>query len=302
MGANEMKKNSSKPHSKKKVRLRKGRVAEFSIALLLTVLLLVLAPVLAWFGNQQRIAKLAKIKAPDELYINAAHREDKVYLDMRTIEVSKKWDHAGTAEFITSQSFPFTVSGEWVNSFILQMDYTTNNPYTFTVHEGTIYKKTGNDYINIYTEKTIAEEHPDYNTRNTDGSLKYVEYTATGNYDPAEAVKIPDFPDDGIRQGDLLLIYIGNEVSGTTLNPGSDRAADNSKKEKSYGTYDEVNKYVNPKYWQSNTIYVEGSKNVPFYKTYVVKVSWDAPDNQGNYAIESYNKETDIVYLSAFVN
>ena len=163
--------NSSDKKTQKKVRLRKARIVEFSIAVGLTVVLIAVAPVFGWLVNQRRIAKLAKIKAPDELYINAAHREDKVYLDMKTIEVSKKWTDGEIVKNVTSQSFPFSVSGEWVNSFILQVDYTTNNPYTYTVYEGIIYKKTGDDYININTGNSIVTEHPDYTVRNTDGSL-----------------------------------------------------------------------------------------------------------------------------------
>ena len=115
---------------------KKRRTIEIVIAIILTTALLVTIPVFAWFTNQRNMAKLAKIKAPDDLYINAAHREDKIHLDMRTVNVSKKYkttqiNNQGEEEEvenpITSQNYVFSVSGNYVRSFTLQMEHTTNN-------------------------------------------------------------------------------------------------------------------------------------------------------------------------------
>ncbi len=312
MAAEKMRKTSSKKQSKK-LKLRKNRVVEFIIAVLLTIVLVIAAPVLAWFGNQQRIAKLAKIKAPDELYINAAHREDKIYLDMKSIEVSRKYTEDDQQKSIYSQSFVFSVSGAWVNSYILQMDHTTNNPYTFEIFEGEIYKEVDGVYKNIHTGNAIRDEHENYTERNADGSLKYVEYVATNDFDDAEEEKVSFDPDPDlihVNAGDLLLVYYGGDdepgrkVNGRYLNAtDGSRIANNTLKIKSYGTseggtYSNVNQYVNPKYWQSESISIPGGqKSKPFYQTYVIRVSWPHNDT-----IYNYNKETDIVYLSAFVN
>ena len=108
-------------------KMSKRKKVQTVIALALTVALCFAIPAYSWFINQKKIAEIAKIKAPDELYINAAHKEDIINLDMSAINVSQKIPNSN--DLITSQSFVFSVSGEWVNSFTLQIEHTTNNPY-----------------------------------------------------------------------------------------------------------------------------------------------------------------------------
>ena len=55
-------------------------------------------------------------------------------VDMSSIDLTKKIPNTDTP--ITAQSFVFSVSGEWVNSFTIQIEHTTNNPFTYTFYEG----------------------------------------------------------------------------------------------------------------------------------------------------------------------
>lgn len=260
------------------------------IALALTAALIVSVPTYSWFNYEKKIAELAKIKSPDNLYINAAHKEDVVYLDMSSIDVSQKVPNSQSP--ITSQSFVFSVSGEWVTNFTLQIEHTNNNPFTYSFHEGTIYA----------TEQAMSADHPDYQTRNSDGSLKYVEYTATNIYDAKESSKIlgwPNYPANdvaSIADGSTYYIWIGGDIKNKNNETGSYLSASTALREKSYesGTY--YDSRVVPSYWQLNKILTGSDKNVPFYKTYVITASWTGVAN-----IESYKKETDLFYISAFV-
>ena len=276
-------------------KMSKRKKVQTVIALALTVALCFAIPAYSWFINHKKIAEIAKIKAPDELYINAAHKEDIINLDMSAINVSQKIPNSN--DLITSQSFVFSVSGEWVNSFTLQIEHTTNNPYTYTFHEGEIYK----------SESDMRAAHSNCDTRNTDGSLKYVEYVATNVYDSEEMSKITTWPDDGltIETGHTYYIWIGDEIKNKTNNTGSyinkadgERYSDGSTlTPKSYESGTVKDKYADPVYWQLKNIKGGDTKGQPFYKTYVIKASWTGVTD----VAENYNKETDIFYISAFV-
>lgn len=274
---------------------------EIVVALILTIVMCATIPVYAWFTNQKKIAELAKIKAPDELYINAAHKEDIINLDMTSVDVTKKYTTTDngilTEHDITSQSFVFSVSGEWVNSYTLQIEHTTNNPFKYTICEGEIYKSIAD----------MKEKHSDCESRNSDGSLKYVEYRATNVYDTAEMQKITNWGNEGltIETGQLYYVWIGDEVknknnqTGHYLNQtgsGTDnRYANDTYLDKSYESGTKYQKYAKPLFWQLKNIKASETK-APFYNTYVIKIDWTGVSN-----ITDYKKETDIFYISAFV-
>jgi len=284
---------------------------EIIVALILTIAMCVAIPVYAWFTNQKKIAELAKIKAPDELYINAAHKEDIINLDMTSVDVTKKYTTTDngilTEHDITSQSFVFSVSGEWVNSYTLQIEHTTNNPFKYTICEGKLY--TSVDAMKEDDPAGYGEDHLDeYDKRNNaDGSLKYVEYRATNVYDTAEMQKITNWGNDGldIEKGQLYYVWIGDKVknknnqTGRYLNPtgsGTDnRYANDTYLDKSYENGTHYQKYAKPLFWQLKNIKASETK-APFYNTYVIKIDWTGVSN-----ITDYKKETDIFYISAFV-
>lgn len=283
------------------------------IALILTVALVVAIPVYAWFTNERKIAELAKIKAPDDLYINAAHREDVIYLDMTSVNVSNKVP--GKDQYITSQSFVFTVSGEWVNSYTLQIEHTTNTPFRYSFHKGILYKSLDDlkEADPAGYEETYGENYADmYEKPDTiTGALPYVEYTATNVFDQEELSKIAKErwgdADLDIDDGEKYFVWIGDEITNIDGDQGeyfnmtgsgtANRYANDTYTDKSYesGTY--YQRYANPVYWQLNKIKASDSSNKgnPFYNTYVIKLDWTGVDTS------KYKKETDIFYISAFV-
>ena len=285
---------------------------EVCLAIVLTIALVVSVPVFAWFNSQRRMAKLAKIKAPDDLYINAAHKEDKIHLDMRDVNVSKKYKDGQVDKPITSQNFVFSVSGNYVSRYTLQLVHTTNNPYTYTIYEGEVYKATkdaqGNivSAANVVSGSSLDTDHPNWRNRKSDGSFNYVEYVATNDWDDAELERVTfpaENPNVTVNAGDTLIIYMTTEVtnmSGNTgdyLNLSNDgRTADSTLTSKSYGSYSNFNKYADPLVWQLKNIPSFATKGSAFYNTYVINVSWTGVDD-----IANYDKETDMVYICAFV-
>lgn len=307
------------------------------IAIILTIVLAITIPTYSWFNYERRVAELAKIKSPDNLYINAAHKEDVIHLDMSTIDLTKTYMTTETYEeeengetvektrdverSITAQSFVFSVSGEWVNSFTLQIEHTTNNPFTYTFYEGEVYA----------SKTAMKNAHPDCDNRNlTDGSLPYIEYVATREYDYTERTKVKDYPNfpandviaevdpntkevlsyvDEIVSGQTYYIWYGDtpanwiknkdNVTGDYLNKVSgERYANRGSNltQRSYERNQTYNQYALPVYWQLKNISAGVTKGSSFYKTYIVKVSWTGK------AMNNYKKETDLFYISAFVS
>ena len=117
--------------------LPRSRRVEIMLAIVLTITLCISIPVYAWFSGQRKVAQLAKIKAPDDLYINAAHREDIINLDMTAVNVNSKYTVTENGLLhdvpITSQGYVFSISGEWVNSYTLQIEHTTNIPFRLDI-------------------------------------------------------------------------------------------------------------------------------------------------------------------------
>lgn len=292
-------------------KMSKVKRLELVLALVLTIILCISIPMYAWFTNQRKLAELAKIKAPDELYINAAHKEDIINLDMTSVDVTKKYstteNNVVTEHDITSQSFVFSVSGEWVNSYTLQIEHTTNNPFTYTICEGKIYQSI--EDMKAANPAGYAENELDkYEERNADGSFKYVEYTATNIYDAEETSKITNWPQTlgdvaDITSGKKYYVWIGNEITnkqgqhGSYLNKTENgRYANVTYVDKSYETGTYYQRYANPLFWQLKNIKASDTKS-PFYNTYVIKVDWTGVNNIAT----DYKKETDIFYISAFV-
>lgn len=81
------------------------------------------------------------------------------------------------------------------------------------------------------------------------------------------------------------------QVTGNYLNMSNDnRTADNSKHNATYDSYDNVQPYAEPLYWQSNQLSVKTKSSNKFCDYFIIEVSW----NSG----VSNQKETDMVYLT----
>ena len=268
---------------------------QFVLASALSLSLLAGAPAYAWFSHQRQLAELQQIREPDLLYITAANAEDVKFFDLSSIKVKDSSNNAITKP----EYYPFAVAGKYVNKFTLQMAHTTNNPFVYKIYEGTAYTTqnaaetaAGNDGVVVEYKLNGA-----WNTLTENGVI------LTG--DPKPVTKTEQQTSIYIVKGAELdenkyggAGYLNSETeSGRTL-------ANNNYHVDCYDDYDEddVVKFAEPLYWQCTNIpsLPNGSAFVgrPFMKTFILEISWTSEDVAAGKI--NNDKETDIVYLSAF--
>ncbi|WP_026834884.1 hypothetical protein [Eubacterium xylanophilum] len=289
----------NKQQKKAKVSLRR-RIKEMPLskkiqlcaASLVTLGILVMIPILAWFANQRKLAELEAIKSPDLLYITSANVEAVKNIDMSGIDVEATKSVNGVETPITNKLFPFCVAGEYVSKFTLQLAHTTNNPFKYEVYEGKVFTSE-DDAIQYAANK----------------NTEYVTYTVTCNLD---GIVIPGLTRTSVTKGEKLYIVKGSSLQsgsadntggyqGAYLNKSGDgRTASDKYHEESYGneggTYDILKNYEEALYWQCRDIQSVDNlldHDEAFFRTFIIDVSWDG-------VTISNNKETDIVYIMAY--
>ncbi len=100
-------------------------------ALVIVLVIAAAGPAAAWFSHRRNVAAVAQLDSPMAIYINAAHMEDIEYLDISGIDMERK-DPGGSR--YNYQDFVFTVRGEDIAAFNLQLSYTTNNQFAFEIY------------------------------------------------------------------------------------------------------------------------------------------------------------------------
>ena len=259
------------------------------ITVIFTIPIMIITPVFAWFTSQKKAAEMYKIEYPNSLYINAAHREDRVYFNLDELNLDEYYlgedgrpknyndDPEGPPEYHkkTYKLYAFSVSGEGTNKYTLQLAHTNNNRLTYTIYEAnqTDVKPSGTESIDyVYYERHMGVGD---NTENP--------YTFT----------------DDLTVKDAYYTIV-SEVSGTIMNQDTTDAILALKDindyyyQKTYGEENtNVQDYSVPTYWQAN-VTLSGSdidRNTKrFHKYYIVKVEWT-----GNH---KNTKETDLLYIS----
>ena len=104
-------------------------------AILLTVLLAVSIPVLAWFSNRRGINTMTKIQSPAALNIGAGNKESCAYIDMSGIDVSDP--------DVTSKDFVFCVYSAQNGNYNIQLAHTTNIAFTYKIYKANVLGENG---------------------------------------------------------------------------------------------------------------------------------------------------------------
>ena len=97
----------------------------------------------AWYFFRREVAASAPIDNPVSIYISASHQEDIANLDLSNIDMERQDEFGNRYNY---QDFAFTVMGETLNNFKLQLAYTTNNRLTFEIYEATEASGSGGQY------------------------------------------------------------------------------------------------------------------------------------------------------------
>ena len=271
----------------KELSLRKK--IQLSVAIALTVSLSIAIPVYAWFANQKKAAEMYKIEYPNSLYINAAHREDRMYFDLDELDLDEYFmdednrpinynqDPDGNPEYREKDHrlYAFSVSGEGTTNFTLQLAHTNNNELTYKIYEATQTPTKPSGFENF--DYVHYERHM--------GASDNSENPLTG------------FSDD-LSVKDAYYIK-GSEVQGENKNSDTSnpvlaiKATNNKYYSKTYGENDNVQANAVPTYWQKIITLNRSdinSNTKQFCKYYILEVSWTS--SQKN------SKETDMIYLA----
>ena len=286
------------------------------IAMVATVALVVAVPVYAWFTNLKKAAEMYKIKYPNALYINAAHREDRVFfnldginttsnylmdLDDQYIKQSVTYNEGEEDEYTVDELIPinhkyyvFSVSGSNTSYFTLQLAHTNNNKFTYRVYSAD--QKTTLDSaesaVSGYSSMTNAEK-----------MSRIIKYQTHTNSHSENSMQL---------DGDLFvndqapLLYYVRSASPLPLvdkNPDSVKAkqaeddTSDTYYKKTFGDADPDDPNSNvevssiPTYAQVNVAVPAANKD--FCQYFILEVEWNSEEQSGQ-----TSKETDIVYLS----
>lgn len=207
----------------------------------------------AWLYFERRAIAVKEIADPTAINISAGNQENYMYIDLSGIDL-----YDGTYK-----DFVFGISGTNINTFQMQLSFTTNNQFTFEVYRATEGAVPGG-VTAISTVYYITHE-------STPRTLTY--YTTEARKLSGTLVN---------QKGDENL---GKNKTDSTGDP-------KNYYQNTYGTYDNVDKYAIPLYWQINDIAPENVENHAFCNYFILRVKWDS-ENRTN------NKETDILYISA---
>lgn len=277
--------------------ISKRQRIEFVIAFLTTIIFTIQIPyVYAWFTNRREAARFERIDRPNTLYITAAHREDVINFVMDDINVNGKWiDGDGNEEDATYQDYVFSVAGERIDTFTLQLAHTTNNQYQYEIFlaERCTPGNTdieGKDYI-TYTVMNDTPEDVPYEPDN-------IETGTVLKYRPKLSGGLPITLNETLRTDPETSAAIETNVYGSVtfngayLNGTDGSTANTSLRSQSYDTYTNVEDHANALYWQCTNIPGgDSTTNEAFYVEFILRVYFN-----GN---STAYKDTDIIYITA---
>ena len=275
---------------------------QISVAVLMTMAFITAIPVYAWFTNQKKAAEMFKVKYPNALYINAAHREDRINFELDGIDVDNTYaerpdgslltDGDGKPIKKTKKYYIFSVSGSNANGYILQMAHTNNNLFNYKIYDATQYDYlTGADAPDDTPTDKIVPSGTD-----TERIIPYTLHADSHNENTIQVVG--DEYVDGetstkyyVRAENTVSSGEYKNVSGNKSYPAN---TGNKYYTKTYGSNTNVDTYSVPSYWQARVTLqnteIDGNKQ--FCKYYILEVSWGSEQDTQE------DKETDMIYFS----
>lgn len=267
------------------------------VAFIITVVLFISAPTMAWFSYQRRIAKIMKIESPNVLYLNSAHREDAVNFEVKGINADEKIvdDYGNTVLYntsgivdmehgepknITHKDFVFNVTGEAVDTFTIQLAYTTNNPFTYELYAA-----------NEYTSSQAASH------KMANGEAVLVEYKLTQTTLNSElpAISGTQYNLD-VTPPDSLYYMIDTACRDSKATSGKYVGRYLNKSSDTYPGYSNVQENAYPTYWQAIGVEAfpgdDNPDKTPFSRHFILRVKWSEGE------LDNSAKETDIIYIT----
>ena len=264
-------------------------------AIVMTLALIVTIPSYAWFNEQKKAAEMYKVEFPNALYLNAAHREDRMYFNMNAISKYKidpvtgglAHDDDGKVVEVTHQQYVFSVSGKNTSKYKLQLAHTNNNQFTYTIYPAVEYDNKA-AVPSGTSEEQMVEYKLNANSRNENelGSIN------NDTYDENDDTTVKCY----VRSASPVSTSTsGGYQNNRSSNPMKAINSEGNKYyDENYSGLTNVEEYDVPSYWVSDDIPVVSDSNKKFCHYYVLEVTWN---NRASMSFE--DKETDMVYLTA---
>ena len=202
---------------KNKMLFLKLKIIGLSIAMFFTFATLIVVPVYAWLAGHS-LTIYAPVNTATSLYIGAGNQEDIRYLSFEGIDATSSQRYV---------DYVFSVSGEFVRHYKIQLAFTTNNEFTFDLFRAT-----------------------------TNASEK--------STDPAGEVIYTTHPSSGNPQNIKYYIEQNGKINGSYKNQDGSSiigimGSSNNYYKDTYDTYTNVDKNAVPLYWQTNATIETGS-------------------------------------------
>ena len=240
---------------------------------------------------------MVKVNAPTVLTIGAGAADNSEMIDLANIDVERK---VGSTRVFEGE-YVFAVRGKYISAYDLQIARTTNIPFTYEVYRVSKVEKQGGEE-NL--RNGLGTTNSVTNTALNDGSYNGTVYK-TADYTSADSV-LYYYPyiDSGVNSTMLSGDFLNDKTKTGTIGgdvpigDGEESINQNETFHKhNYGTganttYDNVNEYAEPLYWQALNIPVNYKSDTgDFVDYYVLKLKWTSQF--------SNNKETDMIYITA---
>ena len=231
-------------------------------ALIVAILSATVLPIYAWFFLEKNVAFYAPISSPEALYIGAGHKDifNDEFEDIRYLY----FDELDASSDIGYSDYVFCVYGKAVNNFRLQLAYTTNNQFTYSLYYASEMSQDDFDELTTEEQKEVLSTSVKYVTHSETPETYY--YSVNG---PA-------------IEGDFL-----NKVDGLNLG-----AKTNGMHGETYSAYpaSSVNDYSEPIYWQTSNN-IAGNLKGGFVEYFILRISLNGKNTN--------DRETDILCIAA---
>ena len=106
---------------------------EAVIASILTLILLTVVPVYAWFAYSNTLQTMTKLKEPDSLDIRAGGEPDVIQnFELKDIDLKSIYDTSSPKRYVFS-----VITGDPSLHYDIQIAHTTNIPFTYSLYRAT---------------------------------------------------------------------------------------------------------------------------------------------------------------------
>jgi hypothetical protein len=273
------------------------------LAIMVTItLLLYVSKTYSWFTRQKKVAILAPVDAPQELYISAGNSEDAAFINLSGIDVQDSINNPTTCK-----DYVFCVNGSAdIDGYYIQLAHTTNIQFNYSIYKALQYDDEGDaeDAFNDGGLSLTGQNKPIATyTSKIDKVTVNNEETAKDYYYPKMAVLGGNYINLKTENGENLGMQPGDDANG--MKSVHDQSYEKS--DKTVYSEDNVQKNAEPLYWHSNVVLLYDSGETTanpldkinddekevgeFTRYYILHIDW-ADKGLKN------NKETDMVYIT----